>query len=201
MNGWARNWQGQPSEIRLYTVNAPAASQAEVDLAAPLVVSGRGWSVAPVDGQVRYAVRPKRRCCWISRRRPTRWRLRCLVRLPADVTINGVPVETFSAADDGWMTVPVPAAVADEPVDRVRSPFVKRRGPSRRWHKPPAAEDGPCQPPGQAWARPSSLLVQSAGEEVGNFAAIFLNGTDVSLNQRIQSCRRRAGRHPAERCI
>ncbi|MCB0070141.1 MAG: hypothetical protein KDE20_01730 [Caldilineaceae bacterium] len=181
------NWQGQPSEIRLYTVNAPAAAWAEVDLAAPRssLYLAEGWSVAPVDERVRYAVRPQ--ATLLLDLPATAHTLAFEMFGPAtgaDVTINGVPVGAFSAADDGWMTVPVPAAVAAEPVDRVTLNFREASRPIQALAQAPAAEGWPVSTTGVSLDASSSLLVQSAGEEVGNFAAIFLNGADVSLNQR-----------------
>ena len=185
---WAgANWQGEPSRIRLYAVDTPAASWAEVDLAAPRspLYLAEGWSVAPVDGQVRYAVRPQ--AALLLDLPETAHTLAFELFEPAtgaDVTINGVHVGAFSADDDGWMTVPVPANVAREPVDRVTFRFRDAPLPTRALAQAPSTAGWPVSTTGVSLNPSSSLLVHSAGEEVGDFAAIFLNGVDLSSNQR-----------------
>ena len=157
------NWRGEPSAIRLYRVVAEQEAAWQIDLAdssAPLHLA-EGWSSVTVQG-VRYLVWPEADLLVDVPDAGGTLQLDIPPpRMPTGVWLNGHSLTHIF--DDGTLVVPIPPGIADVRVDRLRLSFAEFR-------EPVAAANG--------------LLVRSAGNQVGGFAHIFVDGVDASPNQR-----------------
>ena len=146
---------------------------------------GEGWS-PPAGAAVRYAVRPQ----------PT-----LLIDVPTtgarlildwaaphaslSATVNGRTVAATAIDAEGrrW-ALDVPSGVGDRPVDQV---VLQLPGPGIAGGElsvPPSGQGWPVGTTGVELAPGNSLLVRSAGQETGDFAHIWLNGTDVADGER-----------------
>ncbi len=175
------DWSGAPATIRRYRVppDAPVAPSS-LALGEPLsnLYLGAGWSpVADADG-------------WRLAERAQPVLLLDLpvagaqVRLTADpapvaVAVNGAPVPLMQA--DGVTVFDAPPGVANEPVDAVQLTWAGD-GIAATALSPDAAP--PLSTLAPSLPATTTLLVRSAGEEVGDFADIYLNGRDVAANAR-----------------
>lgn len=189
---WQGNdWTGAPTSIVRYALPSEATEKIGSGLRTislsdenALLYLGEGWApLATVDG-IRYA----------TRRTPV-----LLVDLPEScarisfdlsgpaapvaVHVNGQPLMLQSAALDR-LEVLLPSGVADQPVDRIELRFdVDPLSASKV--TPAPADDGwsvgatGVMLPGERW-----LIVRSAGEEVGDFARIVVDGREVARNKR-----------------
>jgi hypothetical protein len=103
----------------------------------------------------------------------------------AYVAVNGVALSgDFVMPQAGWLKVVVPPGVATELLDQVALNFTGL--PQSPGALIPASTQSGW-PIGQSDAMlpiTSSLVVQSTGEEVGDFAHIWLNGAEVARNER-----------------
>ncbi len=199
-----QNWRGESSAIRLYKVIGEQEAAWQVDLADPSATLhlAEGWSSVALDG-VRHAVRAEANLlvdvpdeggtilisqAILSSDAPTTIvgafksrpslipafagiharpsmdsrlrgndKLRTL-GLPIEVRLNNAPLE--SKIENNQLLLAIPPGVATARVDRLRLTF-----------------DEPI-------AQASGLLVRSAGEQVGDFAQIFVDGVDLSPNTR-----------------
>jgi hypothetical protein len=145
---------------------------------------GEGWTTLPGEGGLRYA----------TRRTPV-----LLVDLPlscsemriewqgaahiAAMAVNGQPVPLRSLAD-GMLRATVPAGVADQPVDRIELRIEGDWTPANQVVSPPSSGvwrvgKSDAMLPAERW-----LVVRSAGEEVGDFAQIVVDGRNVARNER-----------------
>jgi hypothetical protein len=102
-------------------------------------------------------------------------------------SVNGVAVAATALDSRGlrW-ALDVPAQVADRPVDRVLLRLGAATVPAGEV-LPPSNTAGGVRPVGETGASLDggvSLLVRSAGQEVGDFAHIWLNGVDVAGGER-----------------
>ncbi len=177
------DWSGAESTIRLYQVNSTAATDWEINLAAPegQLYLAEGWSALAADG-VRYATRP---CATILLNLPaTGGELAVELLGPqqnATIYLNGHRLaDATLPATDLHTTLPTPPGSTDALIDRIELCFDRRT---------PLAELDPAEIQ-QGWligktgvTTNHSLVVQSAGNDVGNFAHIFVNGVEVSPNQ------------------
>jgi hypothetical protein len=185
---WEGNdWSNTPSTIVRYAVDIENTTQTRrislSDENAPLYL-GEGWAVLPMADGVRYA----------TRRAPV-----LLVDLPSactqvtfdwqgptqigSVTINGrtLPVEPLDAT---LQRVIAPAQVADQPVDRIVLRVDGSGAVAGQLMQPPNGRswtigDTGAQLPAEHW-----LMARSAGEEVGDFAEILVDGRNVAHNER-----------------
>jgi hypothetical protein len=173
------DWSGAPATIRLFRVNPSSAptTLARLTLADSTanLYLGAGWSpVADANG-------------WRLAERAAPLLLLDLpvsgatVRLTADpapvaATVNGAPV---ALRQEGSATrLDVPARLAGEPVDAVQLHFAgEGAAVAELGQDAPIGATGLTLPAG-------GLLVRSAGEEVGDFAHIYVNGRDVGANAR-----------------
>jgi len=177
------DWSGAESTIRLYQVKPTAATKWEINLAAPegQLYLAEGWS-ALADDNVRYATRP---CASIMLNLPPSGG-QLAFELPgqkqnATIYLNGHRLAGATLpAPDLWTTLQTPPGSTATLIDRVELCF-------ERYTR--LAELGATQA-GDGWSIGatgatinSSLVVQSAGNDVGNFAHIFVDGVDVSPNQ------------------
>jgi hypothetical protein len=166
------DWEGQPNTIRLYEVHSvsPAPVWEENLAATPgQLYLGAGWS-SLADGKTRYATRPQAELLLNLPSNGGRLELELFGPAPAiALRINGQAVGSASltpGADGNWLSLEIPPGVADEPVDRVQLYF-----------------EGPLTPIA-ALTNSLALLVQSAGEDVGDFAHIWVNGQDAAVGGR-----------------
>lgn len=190
------DWTGADSTIRLYRV-AERATPAEWTIE-PATSAGRlylaeGWSSLDVGGRIRYANRPE----------PA-----LLLDIPAaggtltfdvygparlaGLRLNGARIDWVAGPLTGArqeIIATVPPGVADQPLDRLTLEFENRPWSSLYIDFPtkeigqPVGETGTFLPPGHG------IVAVSGGEEVGDFAHIFLTnrafvGEDVAMGER-----------------
>lgn len=177
------NWRGDPATIRLYMVNPvrPSAAAIHPDVNAGDSLAHRylaeGWSPLGDGAAGRYA----------TRRTPA-----LLLDLPttgATVTLtygsdqavryslNGHSLGSYTGASHTLQILPQWAA---HPVDRLALTFETPPTPAAQL----VSAESPIGQTGTNLAPGLALMARSAGEEVGNFAAIYLNGTQLAPNSR-----------------
>ncbi|MEX1018037.1 MAG: interleukin-like EMT inducer domain-containing protein [Litorilinea sp.] len=185
------DWTGQPAGIRLYavdaTVNATQPSSAQpsrartIDLTAPAgnLYLAEGWSAHYTGAQpLRLAQRAQVDLLLPAHRAPTTYRLTLEPTLPPstdfDVRWQGQPLTDWTL-QGGELTITPPVATT---MARLTLDF----GPAPL--APTAWTDGATLDSSlPAINLPATnLLVRSAGEEVGDFAQIFVNGHDHAPN-------------------
>ncbi len=191
------DWAGEASTIRLYRV-APRAAPAAwaIDLAsdAGRIHLAEGWSVLS-GGTVRYAVRAQTELLLDI---PTSGgRLELMLYGPAqnvELWLNDQPLGEFSlpsAAGEGPLSIEIPADLAVEAIDHLRfvwrgegidlETFARAQMADRRgWPIGNTREFLAAD--GQKPANVEHIVARSAGKDVGDFAQIFVNGEDASLN-------------------
>jgi hypothetical protein len=102
-------------------------------------------------------------------------------------SVNGASVRTQALDAKGlrW-ALDVPTGVGDRPVDRVLLRLPGTGVAAGEVLGGPGGADGiwPVGATGASLAGDVSLLVRSAGQEVGDFAHIWLNGVDVASGER-----------------
>lgn len=185
-------WQGVDASgasatIVRYAVELPAASaERTLSLAgtdAPLYL-GEGWATLPTADDVRYATRPEAVLLLDLPEEGGRLTLEWVG--PAEqieVTVNGRQAAVASLAS-GRAAVVLTPGLADQPVDRVGLHFVGAAQPASTIATPPDGAQWPIGETGAALPAASWLVVQSAGEEVGDFAHIYVDGQDVAGSER-----------------
>jgi hypothetical protein len=82
------------------------------------------------------------------------------------------------------VTLTIPSGAADQPVDRLELRFAGPTLPVTKISEPPTPVGWPIGSTGVTLPAATALVVQSAGEEVGDFAHIHLNGIDLAPNER-----------------
>lgn len=176
------DWTGAPSTIRLYQVNQVDLPNWELDMAAPAgqLYLAAGWTPVAEQG-VRYATRP---CAELLLNLPAQGgQLTVPMHGPqqnATVALNGHRLATATIPTAAGIVVPVPAGQANELVDRVQICF-ERRTPVTDLATPDVQSGWPIGTTGVSSNH--SILVQSAGNDVGNFAQIWVDGRNVAPNQ------------------
>ncbi len=195
------DWTGAPSTIRLYRVlseDPAGSSEPRVQELQPATELGRlylaeGWSRFGLQGRVRYA---------------TRARPGLLLDLPAaggtltmtvygpaslvDLRLNGVRLPWAAQAAQGdrqEIRAQIPPGVAVQPVDRLTLVFQDLRAHPTWMDAPTRGQAHPIGETGAALPPLHAIVAVSAGEEVGNFAHIYVTneqmaGVDVALGQR-----------------
>lgn len=196
------DWTGAPSTIRLYRVLAedPTRSPqpARVQEIQPATEFGRlylaeGWSRFGLQERVRYA---------------TRARPELLLDLPSaggtltltvygpaalvDLQLNGVRLPWAAQAAQGERQViraQIPPGVATRPVDRLTLAFQDLRAHPTWMDLPTRGRSHPIGETGVALPPLHAVVALSAGEEVGNFAHLYVTndrmaGVDVALGRR-----------------
>jgi hypothetical protein len=179
------DWEGNPSTIRLYRVQQPVYPPEQmIDLADEMgkLYLGAGWSALPMDG-VRYATRTTAE---LQVPIPDQGGTLAVELLPPATAVylrlNGVRLGNDDhLAVSHWVIVTIPAGVATAPVDQLTLQFTGLPTPIRSLRTPPAP-GWPIGATGATLAAP--LFVRSAGEEVGDFAQLWVNGVDVAINER-----------------
>jgi hypothetical protein len=180
--------EGQPSTIRLYRVHeTPLADGWEIDLAGPLapLALGEGWS-SLADGAVRYATRPQ--ATLLLPLPSAGGTLELALHPPTSgvyVAVNGraTPGE-FAGPQAGWLKVDIPPGVANALTDRVTLTFSGLPQTPTVWGHTSLADGQSIGQSGVRLPVTSTVVVQSAGEEVGDFAHIWVNGMEMARHQR-----------------
>ncbi len=190
------DWTGADSTIRLYRV-ADRATPTEWTIE-PATAAGRlylaeGWSSLDVGGRIRYAKRTEPSL--LLDIPTTGGALTFDVYGPARLAglrLNGASIDWVAGPLAGArqeISATVPPGVADGPVDRLTLEFTNTPWSSLYIDFPtkeigqPVGETGTFLPPGHG------IVAVSAGEEVGDFAHIYLTnrafvGEDVALGER-----------------
>jgi hypothetical protein len=185
------DWDGQPSIIRLYRVNkAPITPVWEENLATRNgnLYLAEGWSsVTPADERIRYATR---NAATLMLNLPeTGGQLELELFGPAtaaEVRLNGRILTATTLSPDPaekWLSIEIPPGMAEALIDRLEVRFGGLVTPVVEL---PASSDSSARGIGETGRRfPAglSLVVQSAGNDVGDFAHIWVNGVDESPNQ------------------
>ncbi|MFO7631825.1 MAG: interleukin-like EMT inducer domain-containing protein [Caldilinea sp.] len=181
------DWSGAPSTIVRYAVAAEdAPSERTISLAdenASLYL-GEGWATLPTDDGLRYAIR----------RAPV-----LLVDLPTTctqvildwhgpahgvgMTVNGREV-TLQPGAANLLEATLPSGVAVRPVDRIVLRFEGESLPAGQVAQPPDGQRWPLGATGVALPAERWIVARSAGEEVGDFAQVFIDGRNVARNER-----------------
>lgn len=171
------DWAGEPAAIRLYRVLAdPLPQERSLELAGAggAAFLAEGWS-ALSDRSVRYANRP---ASVLVAALPERGGTLTLAPAapggaPA-LSVGGERLIPLRVSGDlnAWL---LPPGAAADPVDRVTIEFAG--------HGVPVTDlAGAPMPIGQTdatWPAGRTLVARSAGEDVGDFAEIWLNGQNV----------------------
>jgi hypothetical protein len=182
------DWTGEISEIWLYRVETDHATpQAwEVDLGAPegSLHLAEGWSALP-DRGIRYATRAQPTLLLDL---PTGGgRLSLELFGPAqdvEVRLAGRTLAETTLANAGpWLTVDIPPDLARAPVDRVALRFASAPTPVQQLREPADERGWPIGETGAFLPAGSNLMVRSAGNDVGDFAQIYVDGVDQSPNR------------------
>ena len=182
------DWTGAPSTIRLYRVqeDAPEAGwQTDLAAAGGTLHLAEGWSaLASAPSGVRYATRESAHLLLDIPEEGGKLRVEVFGPMSPVLLLNGVPLSTHASADtETWIEAFVPTGLADQPVDRLALQFAGPTTPVTATISPP--EDGITIGATEVeMERPTALAVRSAGEEVGDFAVIYVNGIDVAANER-----------------
>jgi hypothetical protein len=102
----------------------------------------------------------------------------------ADLYLNGTFLQQVEIAASSAVSLAIPAGAADQPVDRLELRFAGPTLPVTEIAAPPTPAGWPIGDTGATLPAATALVVQSAGEEVGDFAHIYLNGIDLAPNER-----------------
>jgi hypothetical protein len=173
------DWSGALSTIRLYQVDPSPVATIVVDFALPdaQMFLAEGWSPVGVAEAGRYATRPSVDLI--------------LPALPngAQITLTYAQPITVSYRHQGYdagkqqgniHTLILPPQSDGEPTSRLRLNFLDAPSPISELvpTATPIGRTGTSLAPGVA------ILTQSAGEEVGDLAHLWVNGVDYASNQR-----------------
>jgi len=153
------------SALTLYQVNAgPPPATLQITTNSPLapLYFGEGWGVI-TPGQPVAAQRTAARLLLPLAGGATRLTLNIRAPQPQTVTL----------AANGWQSAPQPITTAWQPLTFTLPAAAVRVGPNDIWLK--FERTAPAPP---------DITVLSAGEEVGSYGHIYVNGIDVSPNRR-----------------
>jgi len=175
------DWSGATSTIRLYQVKPVTSANWTIDLAGaegPLYLA-EGWSALAAEG-VRYAIRP---CAALMLNLPNQGgKLTLQFQGPPQkvlLTINGQPLSIVTIPAAGVdAAAQIQAGQATAVIDRLQLCFEQpteltalTRADAHGW------------PIGQTGISSSkSIVAQSAGNDVGDFAHLWIDGVDLAPN-------------------
>jgi len=185
------DWQGRPATMRLYQVTEKGPAGWSVDMATAQgnLHLAEGWAALPTGpGSLRYALRPE--VDLMLDLPVTGGQLTLDLASPAETvefSVNDRAVGTVSidgAEESSRFMLDIPPGVGDALVDRLTLHFVGEPVAANSRFAPPSADGWPVGATGVNLDADVSLVARSAGEEVGDFARIFVNGVDVAHNER-----------------
>ena len=173
------DWAGAPSTIRLYAVNPTPLSGVTINLAdanAQMLLA-EGWSPLGMEGVSRFAQRSFVEL--LLPHEPSGLELALHFAQPTTVTYTyqGKPLGQQSG-DQHTLTLPAPSERVASSRLGLRFDDTPRAISELVTTPTPVAATGYSLEPGVA------ILAQSAGEEVGDFAHIWVNGIDHAKNER-----------------
>lgn len=185
------DWRGRPTTMRLYKITEKGSAAWSIDLstAEGALHLAEGWAALPTGpGGVRYALRSQVDLLLDLPEEGGRLALE-LASLggPAAVSLNGRPLTALDIdSTDGPVaaSIEIPKGMADQLVDRLTLHFTGDPAPATSRFSPPDPAGWPVGTTGVRLDPDVNVVVRSAGEEVGGFAHIFVNGKDVAHNQR-----------------
>jgi hypothetical protein len=173
------DWRGDPSTIRLYRVDSPPPAPQTVDMATPQAnrLLAEGWSPLGDPGQGRLALR--RQVDLILPALRDGGQVTLEFTQPATVTyrLAGRPLAEITGRTH---RLTIPADPHRAPSPRLTLDFGDAPTPAPQLASMPS----PIGTTGATLAPGVTLLVRSAGEEVGNLAEIWLNGRNVAPGSR-----------------
>jgi hypothetical protein len=185
-------WQGvdatgAPATIVRYAVETPdppaerTISLADAD--APLFL-GEGWATLPTDDGVRYATRPEAVLLLDLPEKGGRLSLEWVGPAQAlQMTVNGQAI-ALAFDESGRAAAVLPPGLADQPVDRVVLRFLGAPQPAGPVVQPSVGETWAVGASSATLPAASWIVAHSAGEEVGDFAHIYVNGQDAAAGGR-----------------
>lgn len=186
------DWNGAPAAIRLYRVTgaagvfprtfdlaADAPPDAQVGSSPAQAWLAQGWSSLSAPAG-RYANRPRAELVLPLPDGVSTLTLDAsgLVTAPT-VAVNDASLALLGSAQ-GVFTYTLPAGVASQPVDRVTLRLAAEGAPVTAL----AMQPSPIGATGVSLAPGVTLVAESAGEPVGDFARIWLDGVDVARGGR-----------------
>jgi hypothetical protein len=174
------DWTGAPSTIRLYAVN-PLASPAQITLdfgnADAHMLLAEGWSPVGVPDVGRYATRPSVEVLLPAL--PNGAQIALTYARPMRVTYNYQGHE-LGQQSGKVHTLTLPPQSDGAPTPRLTLHFDDPPTPVAELVPAPT----PIGSTGVNLASGVAILAQSAGEEVGDFAHIWINGVDHANGER-----------------
>ena len=185
----------EEGNLALYALDplpAPAEFQPGTD--AGRMVLGEGWSpapnvdAAPTPALVVWAERSEARLLLPLLAGPTQIRLRLRAALPGQrvrLIVDGRSLDEQALGQElGWLTFSVPPNPARPPISDVRLRFAALAPISAVHAQTVIAAGSADRAPSLAGMNLPDLLVRSAGSETGDFAHIYVDGRDLSPDQR-----------------
>jgi hypothetical protein len=185
------DWQGRPATMRLYQVTekGPAAWSADLSTTEGALHLAEGWAALPTGpGGVRYALRPQVDLL-LDLPAEGGWLELELASLggPVEASLDGRPlpvIDVDSTDETATTRIAIPAGMANQLVDRLTLRFTGEPAPATSRFSPPGPAGWPVGTTGVRLDPDVSVVVRSAGEEVGDFAHVFVNGVDAAPDQR-----------------
>lgn len=174
------DWRGEPSTIRLYAVDplpAPAPLQIELATANAQMYLAEGWSPLGMPAIGRYATRPQVELLLPNLLSGTE--LTLTYAQPSRVAYH-LQDQSLGEQQGNVHTLTLPPHNHDAPTMRLRLNFAD--APISLATLLPTAT--PIGTTGVSLAPGVAILAQSAGEEVGSFAHIWINGVDYATHAR-----------------
>jgi hypothetical protein len=181
------DWNGAPSTIRLYQVDqtGPSTTVANAaDLAIPEAHHhlGEGWSAAAAPNEPRFSGRSTP--LLLVDLPPNGGELALILPVAAPVRYTLNDVDLAANLQGARHILTVPDGVAAAPVDRLSLTFLEPPAPVAALAAVHAPQGVAIGGTGVRLDPGVALVVRSAGEEVGNFAHILVNGQEAAPNQR-----------------
>ena len=174
------DWRGEPSTIRLYAVDplpTPAPLHIELATANAQMYLAEGWSPLGMPTIGRYATRPQVEL--LLPNLPSGTELTLTYAQPSRVTYH-LQGQDLGEQQGNVHTLTMPPHNRDAPTMRLRLTFAD--APVALTTLLPTAT--PIGTTGFSLAPGVAILAQSAGEEVGSFAHIWINGVDYATHER-----------------
>jgi hypothetical protein len=178
------DWNSAPSTIRLYEVEASTTAAEVATLAEPAAHHhlGEGWSAAAAPGEARYSGRSTPLLLVDMPPNGGELALTLPVTAPMRYALNGVELAASVQGTHHLLTVP--DGVATAPVDQLALTFLAPAAPVAALTAVHAPQGVAIGATGVQLDPGVALVVRSAGEEVGDFAHILVNGQEAAPNQR-----------------
>lgn len=179
------DWTGAPATIRLYRVRpAPPSTAQRYDLDSPDShhLLAEGWSSAAAPDGPRYATRPAPTLLLDLPDQGGEVILTLDMPTQARYTLNGHTVA--HQVDGSRHTLAIPPGLADQPVDRLQITFLDAPRPAAEIAAALTPQGAAIVATGARLDPGVAVVIRSAGQEVGDFAHILVNGHEAAASQR-----------------